>query len=79
LSEKIGQAFKTSIDNIQDFFENTLISGLGATPYLIFIIPGLIILIIIFRKVKRGYVTGRDQKQLTQKQEIETSKEQEEK
>lgn len=75
LSEKIGQAFKTSIDNIQDFFESTLISGLGATPYLIFVIPGLIILIIIFRKVKRGYMTGREQKQLAQEQEIETSQE----
>ncbi|MBN2795550.1 MAG: DUF4349 domain-containing protein [Clostridia bacterium] len=55
LSEKISQAFNNSIDKIKAFFENSLISGLGATPYLIFIIPGLIILIFIFHKIKKGY------------------------
>ena len=55
LSEKIKAGFEKTLDNIGDFFENLAINFVSFLPYLIFIIPGLLILWWIIRSIRRGY------------------------
>lgn len=51
LWERISQKFSKSISNVKDFFEDATVFLLGTIPFLIFWIPGLVILVVIIKKI----------------------------
>jgi hypothetical protein len=55
LSDKIKAGFENTLENISEFFEGLTINTVSFVPYLIFIVPGLLILWWIIKRIKRGY------------------------
>jgi len=62
-SEKIKDGFNETIEDIKEGFEDLIVGMTSGSPYLIFILPGGLILVLVYKKVKRGYLASRKSNQ----------------